>query len=39
VCATDVPLPTGDRLPECRLPGGDVADPGLLDLMLGGLVR
>jgi phospholipid/cholesterol/gamma-HCH transport system substrate-binding protein len=39
VCATDVPLPADDRLPECRLPGGDVADPGLLDLMLGGLVR
>jgi phospholipid/cholesterol/gamma-HCH transport system substrate-binding protein len=29
----------GQALPECVLPGGDIANPDLLELMLGGLVR
>jgi phospholipid/cholesterol/gamma-HCH transport system substrate-binding protein len=29
----------GETLPVCELPGGDIANPDLLDLMLGGLVR
>jgi phospholipid/cholesterol/gamma-HCH transport system substrate-binding protein len=39
VCSTaDVPA-AGQVLPECVLPGGDTANPDLLELMLGGLVR
>ncbi len=38
VCsAADNPA-AGQVLPECVLPGGDIANPDLLELMLGGLV-
>ena len=39
VCSTAGTPAAGDLLPECELPGGDIANRDLLELMLGGLVR
>jgi phospholipid/cholesterol/gamma-HCH transport system substrate-binding protein len=39
VCAGADNPAAGQALPECVLPGGDIANPDLLELMLGGLVR
>lgn len=39
VCSTAGTPAAGRTLPECELPGGDTANPDLLELMLGGLVR
>jgi len=38
-CTPEVPAPDEGQLPQCIAPGGDIVDPGLLELMLGGLVR
>ena len=38
VCAAADNPAAGQALPECVLPGGDIANPDLLELMLGGLV-
>ena len=38
VCSAAETPPAGELLPECELPGGDTANPDLLELMLGGLV-
>ena len=39
VCEAADAAPTGELFPECTLPGGDTANPDLLELMLGGLVK
>jgi phospholipid/cholesterol/gamma-HCH transport system substrate-binding protein len=39
VCTAPGDPAAGRTLPECQLPGGDIANPDLLELMLGGLVR
>ena len=39
VCSAAEAPPAGELLPECTLPGGDTANPDLLELMLGGLVK
>jgi phospholipid/cholesterol/gamma-HCH transport system substrate-binding protein len=39
VCTAPGNPTAGRALPECQLPGGDIANPDLLELMLGGLVR
>jgi phospholipid/cholesterol/gamma-HCH transport system substrate-binding protein len=39
VCSAAATPAAGRALPECQLPGGDTANPDLLELMLGGLVR
>jgi len=38
VCSGAGSPAAGQTLPECVLPGGDIANPDLLELMLGGLV-
>jgi phospholipid/cholesterol/gamma-HCH transport system substrate-binding protein len=39
VCSAAADPEAGRVLPECALPGGDIANPDILELMLGGLVR